>query len=435
MFPNLGQSPIRDVVLATPSEISPANRPQISLHLLVKNGESCVGRLIENVGPFLDEVVVVLNDTTDATEDVLLSSICKVEDTIGRRIELHILRVTAETHPEFYIQDVPSTYDVGVPLTGETYSGPFTGKPLLADWAGIRNLGWERCSRPWRLFLDADDLVIDPECLPGLCLALEANDIDLACSRYVFSPAPDGAGARGDSYRERLARNCDYLLWQGITHEVLRGSYHTANLDGSLAVHDLKDSTGEGIRVPGRCFKVLYHHARSVGWDNVMPRELIYLAMECRDSMPRLARAALELYLQKSLWPEERAWARVMLGEIFEKRDEYETASASYEAALREHPGSKAAFRLCRSRFHEGKWRQAIEAYETGVANKVVLQLLDNGPRLEHMSKILVSVCYEELGNTTKAYQFASEAIEVFPDNSALRMLQERYEDMLRKGQ
>ena len=40
----------------------PGGRGPIALHLLVKNGESVVGRLVDCVGPHVSEVVAVLND-------------------------------------------------------------------------------------------------------------------------------------------------------------------------------------------------------------------------------------------------------------------------------------------------------------------------------------------------------------------------------------
>ena len=43
----------------------------ISLHLLVKNGAGVVGRLLENVGPYIREIVALLNDCEDGTEQIL----------------------------------------------------------------------------------------------------------------------------------------------------------------------------------------------------------------------------------------------------------------------------------------------------------------------------------------------------------------------------
>jgi hypothetical protein len=417
-FSIIGDNPFcKSIVLRRPEEFKPGERPQVSLHLLVKNGESCIGRLLANVGPYIDEIVAIVNDTTDRTIPIL----CDYAEARKPGFKLDIVDVTRETHPELYIMDVPETYMVGRPLAGESYAGPFTGAPVLADWAAIRNIGWKRCTKPWILFLDADDVVQDPESIPGLCAALRASEVELGCSRYVYNVQDDG-GSRSESFRERLVRNLPHISWVGLAHEILAGQQKTAHIDGNLIVHDMKDSQGADVRIPGRCFKILYHQARANDW-NVPPRSLIYLAMEARPFLPALAAAALDRYLEVSLWPEERAWACCLRGEICEQREDYAGASEWYGRALAEHPSSKAAFRLCRSRFHECKWQECFDAFQIGIENKSVLQLLDNGPVYEGMSRILVAAALDKLGRLREAADMCRQAVEAFPGNSNLKLM------------
>src|SRR5271157_5230460 len=342
----LEQNPLfKDIVIARPEDLKNVRLPTVALHLLVKNGASCVGRLLDNVGPYIHEVVAVVNDTTDNTIEILKEK-CKQYNLLFNHLE-----VTFESHPEFYIIDEPGTYRIGTPLTNEIYSGPFTGRPLLADWAAVRNLGWERSGSKWRLFLDADDEVVDPESIPGLCLALEERNVDLAATRYSYRRTADGH-VHSDGFRERLAANVPAIRWVGSCHEVLKGETLTAHVEGSLQVVDRRDSAGSDLRPEGRCGKVLYHEARLENW-LVPPRTLVYLAMEHQRSMPKLAAEAINLYLERSSWKEERAWACVMRGEICEAEADFINASAWFERSLAEHPGVKAAFKLCYSRFQE----------------------------------------------------------------------------------
>lgn len=406
------------LVLSRPEEIR--NRPTVSLHLLVKNGASVVGRLIDNVRPYIDEVVAVVNDTTDDTIERLQAASAK------SGIQCHTIEVTAASHPQFYILDVPETYQVGQSLMGEVYQGPFTERPLLADWAAVRNIGWSLCTKEWRLFLDADDVVRDPHAIPGLCSLLSVRGFDAATSQYCYRHTVTGA-MKASGFRERLARNVPYIKWQGVTHEVLRGQSRPVHIEGSLLVDDLKDSAGLGLRVPGRCFKILYHHARKNDWQ-VSPRDLLYLAMEIKSEMPDLAARLLEKYLNRSNWAEERAWACCMRGEIDELADRNLEAVYWYAKSLVEHPGTKAAFRLCRAQFKLGRWQDAIDAYEQGIANKVVAQLLDDGEIYEDASKILVAVCLRKLGRLEDAVRFCREARAAFPNNAALAALQDELE-------
>ena len=424
---SLEQNPmLSDVVLARPEDLTATRCPTVALHLLVKNGESCVGRLLDNVGPYIHEVVAVVNDTTDKTLEVLFDK-CKQHD-----LALEIVEVTASSHPSLYIEDVAETYQVGSPLAGEVYEGPFTGKPLLADWAAVRNLGWILGRSEWRLFLDADDVVEDPESIPGLCLALEARGVDLATSRYQFRTTADGR-SQSDAFRERLVANVPTIAWEGRVHEVLKGQTLTAHIEGNLRIIDMRDSTGPGLRPPGRCFKILYHEARSKAWE-VSPRTLIYLAMEAKRTMPRFAEEVLNRYLEKSIWREERAWAMVMRGEICEAEENFEAASTWYRLSLLEHPGIKAAFRLCHTTFQQGDWQAAVDAYHLGMSNKSILQVVDSGAVFEDASKILMAAALRKLGRVAEAMSFCEEALRAFPANSALQTLHDGLAKDLARG-
>jgi glycosyltransferase involved in cell wall biosynthesis len=423
-----GDAPFLKTTVLKRPEAFGADRPRISLHLLVKNGESCVPRLLENVGKYVDEVVAVVNDTTDRTVEVLEAYARQRRDG-DRPLRLEVVEVTSGSHPQYYLIDEDSTYEVGESLTGESCPGPFTGRPLLADWSAARNLGWRRCTMPWILILDADDVVTDPESIWGLVEVLESRGVEMATSRYVYDITGDGS-SRSESYREKLVRNLPHISWTEPVHEVLRGSKKTAHVQGNLVVRDLKDNAGKDVRVPGRNFKVLYHHARSRGW-RVSPRVLIYLALESRASMPVFATELVERYLASSTWPEERAWACSLAGEIAEEGRDFAGASAWYERSLSEYPGSKSAHRLCRTRFREGKWREVVDAYEVAVANQPVLQLLDGGPAYANTSKILVAAALEKMGNVSsgdlaRALVFIEEAVAAFPGNTNLELLRDQ---------
>ena len=160
--------------------LRPEDAPPVSLHVLAKNAESVIGRLLDCVLPYVREVRLVLNDTTDATRAVVEGRFARWPD-----VAVDVQEVTSSTHPHFYFPDVRSAYEAGAPLDGEHFNGPFTNRPLLCDWAGVRNLGWGSESA-WRLFLDADDIVEDPQKLPGLVRVLEDVRADLAATRYTF---------------------------------------------------------------------------------------------------------------------------------------------------------------------------------------------------------------------------------------------------------
>jgi len=400
-----------------------AGAPSLSLHVLAKNAESVLSRLLHNVEPYVQQVRVVLNDTTDVSEQVIDRFVG--HPLPGRpALKLDVQHVTSESHPQYYFEDAPASYEVGLPLSDERFEGPYTEAPLLTDWAAVRNLGWASdCD--WRLFLDADDLVKDPECLPGLLCVLRDLNADLAASRYVFGQSPGGQ-PNSVAYRERLARNVPNIRWEGRTHEILAGGLRRVLLEDRLHVTDMKDNWGRGVRVPGRCFKVLYRDARLANW-KVSSRHLAYLVQESPGMMP-LAWVTGDLcdyYMEHAEQPEEQAWLLCMIGEMWESRLCYDRAAILYQRALNFHPSAKAAFRWCRAEFLRKNWELCLQAYELGLSHESAPQIMDAGPVYADSSKLFVAQAYWELGRKNDARDMARECARLFPASGAVADLVE----------
>lgn len=411
---------VKDVVIPRPENVVSHS---ISLFVMAKNAESCIGRLLDNVGPYIDEVVLVLNDTTDSTRE-LVETYCKAHEK-----NCIIEEVTREKYPDFYILDTKTTYEIGQSLCGEQFNGPYTESQILAKWSDARNIGWRRCTKTWRLFLDADDIVLDPESIPGICQVLEEAGAEQGNTHYFFDVDINGR-PRGSSYRERFVKNLPEINWIYDIHEVVSGSLKVAHVDGNGIVRDMRDSTGRDIRIPGRNFKVLYHLARKNDWE-VSARVLVNLLMEVRhqtgvgSTMFEFAEKILELYLSRSTWPEERGWACCITGEMFENIENFSRAEALYRQSLDEHPGSRTAWLLSRVCFKQRRWQECIDFFKLGQEHKVVHQVLNDGPLFEDMTKILVAASYEALGQFDDALRVATEALVVFPSNLTLVMLRD----------
>jgi glycosyltransferase involved in cell wall biosynthesis len=376
--------------------------------------------------------VAVVNDTTDLTTNTL-ETCCK-----EFKLELKIIIVDFQTNPELYIPDSGETYQLGRSLAGETYNGLFTNKPLLANWSAARNLGWkffDSSSDPkvdWKLFLDADDEVEDPESIPSLCRLLDEQNVDLAASYYHQGRNDDGS-CRLRTVRERLAKCTSGISWTGHIHETLQFPTKRALLDGSLRVWDRKDSRGADLRVPDRNFKVMYFHSRRRGWD-IPARHFMLMASEIKDTWPAFALTLLERYLEKGTWREERAWALCLAGDIQTKAKNLRAAAFQYSSAADSYPSYNAAFRLGKTWFELGEWARALDAYETGVTFTTTPQMLDAGKTLIDASKIWASVACRKIGHYDKAVRLCNEALQAFPDNETLKGLYKDLEKQLRKS-
>jgi hypothetical protein len=350
--------------------------PKICLHLMVKNGASVVGRLVDCVGPYISSAAIVLNDCEDDTAQVLR----RFFNSHAVR-EYDMVTISHRYSPWLYITDVPETYRAGSPLCGEEMSGPFTGGPLLADWAAARNAAWNDLECDWRLFLDADDVVDDPECLPGLCASLGERGVEAASSLYYHHAARHGIA------RERLAQNNGRIRWEGIVHERLAGydPARVAHVEGSLVVRDLGDSRGSGLRPPGRNLKVLYHSARTRGW-NITEREKLYLAAEAAPVMPGLSKyLAEECYLEFSSRPDSpamavrAAWAACTRARVARYQGELEEAVLWYLRSRSSHPSLAALEGLVLTYRAMLRWEEMLEVIDQHEREVGVPQLFDAG--------------------------------------------------------
>lgn len=403
------------------SLVKPEDAPSVSLHVIAKNAESVLPRLLKNIGLYVREWRIILNDTIDVSKLAISSVAALFPNT-----EVYVREVTFATHPQLYFHDKRETYEVGSCLDGEIFDGPFTNAPLLCDWAGLRNLGWESTC-DYLLFLDADDIVVDPEHLPALVKQLAADRVALAATKYVFGRGKTGV-ANSVTYRERLAERKAGTVWVGRTHESLTSfSPRNVLVEDVFTVTDLKDNWGRGVRVPGRCFKSLYRDARVADW-KVSPRHLAYLVQESPGmmSVEWVTDSLLPYYLEIAIEPEEKAWVQSTVGEQWEDRGAYANAVEHYTRATEFYQSSKAAFRLCRVRFFQSEWKKCIEAYELGMMYTVCSQVLDSGPVYESASKLLVAQAYFELGDREKSKKVIDEAVAAFEGVSAVKQLQEK---------
>ena len=139
---------------------------RLSIHMMVLNGAKVIERALRPFATIADEVVVVDTGSTDGTPG-FVQHLCDIKfpDEFGEKAKLkcHVAAlISPKTSPKLYFRDSPSSWQMEMP-------GPFTGQPMLADWATARNMGVSRCQGDYIIKLDADDEILDPtNILPAL---------------------------------------------------------------------------------------------------------------------------------------------------------------------------------------------------------------------------------------------------------------------------
>lgn len=403
--------------------------PTLSLHMIVKNAESVIDRTLKHVLPYLTEVHIVLNDTTDRTRDVI-EGMMKDWPAVSFEVQL----VTAESHPLWYIKDVPETYASGKSLAGEEFEGPFTEQSVLCDWSSVRNFGWDS-SCDYRLQLDADDMLEDPAELPFALRALEHTGADLAASHYQI------AGTTRRVYRERLARNTPIIRWDGKIHDTLVGGLRRVLLEDLLTTVDKRDNKGTGIRVVARDFKVLYYLARQAEW-KVSLRHLAYLIQEARHLMPLewVAGPLLGLYKRKfdavgvPSGVEEKAWVHGMIGEVYEDKGDLYKADLYYRAALTAHPSQGLHWRLARALYRQERFGECLRSYDDGcLMAHVPPPVMDLSPVPDLGLLVLVSDSLSRTGQHQDGLKVL-KAVRAVVDSPSLQALEAEITARMNKG-
>ncbi len=149
----------------------------ISLCMIVKNEEDVLGRCLDSVAGLVDEIVLVDTGSTDHTREIAAR------------------------------------------YTSQLYSFPW-----IDDFAAARNYSFSLASCDYCMWLDADDVLTEPDRQAFLRLKASLTPaVDVVMMRY--NTGFDEAGRVTFSYyRERIVKNHAGMRWTGAVHEVIKTS-------------------------------------------------------------------------------------------------------------------------------------------------------------------------------------------------------------------
>lgn len=403
----------KDVVLR--SDFAPGERPTVSLCLTLQDVPP--GALLNvvpylaRIAPHVDETIVTVVDDREFAEYLSRSP----ETVASLDMPVSVVSVCAAEYPHLYADDVPATFVSGEPLADESYPiDDCTGQKFLNDASAAASLGWSRCGHDWRLTLENFSSLRDPESLAGVCAELRSLQKDLAYSLHLHL---DGRS----SISPILASNMPHLNWEGPAFAGVEGASSPTILESNLTVVSTSDLRSARLRKSA--FRALYADARSKNWA-VPPVNLLHMARTSYLTTLRgFARSAIDAYLNISLYPEERAWACSLCGEICEQEGRFGEASDWHSRSVDEYPAVKNHLRLSRSRFRECQWSECVSAYEAAAEHTGRVHLCDDGSETFDKSLIMVAVSLSKLGRSADASRAYQHLRLVFPDNESVKKL------------
>lgn len=265
---------------------------ELSLCMIVRDEEARLGRCLESVKDAVDEIVILDTGSTDGTK------------AVARR------------------------------YTDRVYDYAWKD-----DFADARNTSFSYASKPFILWLDADD-VLDPgeaEKLRALKPRLDER-VDAVMLPYHYAYGPDGRPSLVFE-RERIVRRAAGFAFSGVVHEAMAVGGNVLHED--IAVRHTGQHGERSNRRNLSIYEAWLARGRSLS-----ARDWYYYARELKSAgETERAEAAFAAFLEMDGWSVNRQDALLMRGECLMQLGHGQEAKRSFFAAM-EH-GAPRAEALC----------------------------------------------------------------------------------------
>jgi glycosyltransferase involved in cell wall biosynthesis len=338
---------------------------KLSVHMMILNGASVVERALRPLAALDAEVVVVDTGSTDHTPEVvehLCGETFPGDYGKGSRLRCKIAaRLTPESHPGLYFRDSASSWRTDIP-------GPFTGLPILRDWSVARNIGLDACEGDYILKLDSDDEFMEGATnLPATLGFLDGHPgIDFLMCPYevmeTFTPNPLCDFSATDHIEtitmyDRIWRNKPAIRFTGAIHEHLLGKGARLGTPPNwflvaqgLRLRDWRDSTGAGVRIAHRNYKVFMREYEVLDYQERMepgtkmnPGFLLSTIGEVTEANPNLALSLLRMSRERDPGQEHDFSYHLNLGRAYVASGLDNHAIHAFREAVRLCPHSPSA--------------------------------------------------------------------------------------------
>ena len=289
--------------------------PELSLCMIVRNEEAVLGRCLDCIRDAVDEIVIVDTGSIDRTRDIAMA----------------------------YTNDV---YDF----------------VWVDDFAKARNYAFSKATKPYIMWLDADDVIL-PESVLQLNALMDNLEPNTDMVMMPYHVAFDAQGKLTMTYeRERIIRNGAGLFWVGAIHEVIppAGKIVHADIpilhqkvgpgdpDRNLRIYEKMIASGQKLHGRDEYYyaRELMYHQRfeeavrglehfldsGLGWiENVLSacRDL----SECYKALGSKEKALAALY-RSFHYGSPRAETCCQIGRHFYDKEDFQTAAFWYELAI-----------------------------------------------------------------------------------------------------
>jgi glycosyltransferase involved in cell wall biosynthesis len=352
----------------------------ISLCMIVRDEEAVLGRCLDSVAPYVDEIVIVDTGSTDRTKEI-----------------------------------------------AREYGAAVYDFEWIDDFAAARNFAFSKATRDYILWLDADDLLLPED---GERLGVLKRTLDPAYNTVTmpYVLATDDAGRPTFSLRRnRLVKRACGFRWIGAVHEYLEVSGPVFHSDVRVT-HDIRKAwTDRNLRI---------YRARQARGETFSPRDLYYFANELRDhGFCGEAREYYEQFLDTGRgWVEDNIQACLKLAECCRRLGD---SSAEFRALCRsflyDRPRGEVCYRLGEYFLGRDRVEQAVFWFETAIRLPVPEDAMGmrNPAMTTWMSHMQLAVCYSKLGKHELGFLHNEKAASYVPDHPGVLHNRKFYQRLL----
>lgn len=355
---------------------------EISLCMIVRNEERCLGACLESVKAAVDEIVILDTGSTDGTKEIARRYTDRVYDYIWED-----------------------------------------------DFSAARNAAFRLAEKPYLFWLDADDVLDPPEREKLIALKRElGGEIDAVMMPYHYSFNRDGTPSLVFD-RERIIRKNAGFSFSGVVHEAIAVCGHVIREEIVIR------HTGEHGQRSSRRNLTLYERALKRGVE-FAPRDRYYYARELKNA-GEYERALEEFgaFLRQGGWRENRIDAQIQRGECLRMMQRYAEAHAAYFAALDEgEPRAEALCALGACLLEEGKLESSALWYRAAL---LCTKPKEKGAFVSpdaygYIPLMQLCVIYDRLGMTRLAAQMNEQALLLRPGDERVHINRAYFADKLR---
>lgn len=354
----------------------------ISLCMIVKNEEDVIERCLAAVQDIADEIIVVDTGSDDRTKEIVKSYTDKLYDF-----------------------------------------------PWINDFSAARNFAFSLATKKYILWLDADDVILEPDRERFLILKKELDpQVDSVTMPYHLAQDESG-NVTSSLRRNRLVKRSRNFAWQGAVHEYLEVGGFILNSDVAITHSSVRHDSDRNLHI---------YETRLAKGESFSPRDLYYYANELMDHAQY--EKALEIYQKfldtKQGWVEDNVAACGKAADCClalnnpEKYLKYVYQSFNYDTP-------RADF-CCRLGFHHlqtNNLNPAIFWYKlaTGLERPQDGWGMINHACWTWLPHLQLCVCYDRIGNHDLARKHNELAANFIPDDPRILYNRSYFEGLINK--